>query len=211
MESRALSSCDGVEMAFGSSFGSNRLEPRAFGESAEGNAFFADSVSRDAKSARSKSADVMRLVVIRLVVIRFPFVVGADRWLAARGVREEASAKGEASRPAAVDFDFVAETFASRAPKPDLPISPATYEDGRLRFWLWLKSGPTRFLSSRGLSSPRSVSPRPPKAATPASPPPREPRRYNGVTGALSVTRRDKPKAPPDPADPIRPPRDENE
>jgi hypothetical protein len=66
MESRASSSCDGVEMAFGSSFGSNRLEPRAFGESAEGNAFFADSVSRDAKSARSKSADVMRLVVIRL-------------------------------------------------------------------------------------------------------------------------------------------------
>ena len=66
MESRALSSCDGVEMAFGSSFGSNRLEPRAFGESAEGNAFFADSVSRDAKSARSKSADVMRLVIIRL-------------------------------------------------------------------------------------------------------------------------------------------------
>ena len=166
----------------------------------------------------------MRLVVVRLGVARRPFVVapgirpsveegdfppipipvpeeggGAARWLAARGVREEASAKGEASRPAAEEIDFVA--FASRASKPDLPISPATYEDGRLLWlWLWL-----------GLASPRSVSPRVPKAAR-SSPPPkiRGPRRYSGVTGALSATRRDAPKAPPEEADPTEP-RDEKE
>ena len=102
----------------------------------------------------------MRLVVVRLGVARRPLVVapgirpsveegdfppipipvpeeggGAARWLAARGVREEASAKGEASRGAAAEeIDFV-DCVASRAPKPDLSISPATYDDGRL---LWL-------------------------------------------------------------------------